>query len=875
MAQSVQAGSVSCGHDEIYEQFLESNPGYITKRNETDKLAAKFSGNEASAIALPDYITIPVVFHVLYNASNASTNVSDSELYLQLEKINQDFARLNSDTTNTFAVWKSIAADTKFRFCLAVTDPNGNPSNGITRTLTTKTQFNQNNNDVFDPATGGIQIWDPSSYLNIIVVPGVKNIAGKDVLGYAKMPAQAIPTQDGVIIKWTTTPSGLGGRTAVHQIGHYLGLYHLWGASGACTSTDYVSDTPVQYGPNSGCPSFPSISCSNGPNGDLFQNYMDNVSDNCMNLFTTGQKNRMRSFFNSGGVREPLLSSVKVSAPPAPLITSTKGYALCTGDSTVLTASSPGALNYLWSTGATSKSIVVKTAGTYTVTASNLIGTSGATQVTINISGCPAPTTGFTVTNITLTGAKVNWTTVPCAIQYSIQYRKTGTTAWTTKTAGSNIGYKTLNGLTAATQYDWRVKSICSLSPAVSSAYSAIQQFITKGTGTEITDYEYWFDNNYASKTVISTGGSIANFNLTGSLPTNNLSTGLHQFHIHFRTGNNKWSSVLSSYITKMPVTTGINKIKSYEYWFDNNYAAKISVNVTNQANYNLNTALATTGLDNGFHLFRIRFKDSRDSWSEVFSSYITKQPSGNAISAYEYWFDNNYAARNTVVVTSQQNFNLTGSLPTSGLSNGMHALHVRFKDAATWSAVYSQYVIKISQTAGNNKITNYEYWFDNDYPGKVSQAITPQSTFIFISSLSTSGLSIGNHDFHIRFKSSNKFWSVVLSQQFNKPVLRLTDENVSADLSNLKFNNDVEDYFVYPNPTTGTYTVIVNAIDDYDQCKLEIYNSLNQCVENRPVQLTKGINQFIGELTNLAPGIYFIRITAGNSFYNMKLVKD
>jgi hypothetical protein len=91
----------------------------------------------------------------------------------------------------------------------------------------------------------------------------------------------------------TASPPFHLGRTATHEVGHWLNLRHIWGDTEDCSGSDFVDDTPNAAGPNFGKPSFPSVSCTNGPNGDLFVNYMDYVDDDSMFMFTTQQVARM------------------------------------------------------------------------------------------------------------------------------------------------------------------------------------------------------------------------------------------------------------------------------------------------------------------------------------------------------------------------------------------------------------------------------------------------------------------------------------------------------------------------------------------------------------------------------------------------------
>ena len=160
-----------------------------------------------------------------------------------------------------------------------------------------------NGDPVMSSSSGGADPWDQDSYLNIWVCD-----LGSGLLGYASPPSSWPNPNDGVVIGYryfgntgTAQPPYHKGRTATHEIGHWLNLEHVWGAWGSC-GNDQVSDTPVQEMENYSCPSFPSTSIcsgqSNTPNGDMFMNYMDYTNDACMNLFTEGQKSRMIAAIN-------------------------------------------------------------------------------------------------------------------------------------------------------------------------------------------------------------------------------------------------------------------------------------------------------------------------------------------------------------------------------------------------------------------------------------------------------------------------------------------------------------------------------------------------------------------------------------------------
>ena len=235
-----------------------------------------------------------------------------------MDMLNASYRRLNADTTNTRQIFKSRAGDTRIQFVLADKDPNGNPTTGIIHKVTSKTSFEGNNypDQMKFSSQGGDDAWDRNNYLNI----WVSNFTGAStqIIGISQFPGGGAAT-DGCVILYGTiggenyhgTTQGYNlGRTLTHEVGHWLNLRHIWGDDvNLCTGSDYVSDTPNQADENYGCPGFPHISCSNGPNGDMFMNYMDYGDDNCLNMFTTGQGTRMVSTLN--GPRQSLKISTK------------------------------------------------------------------------------------------------------------------------------------------------------------------------------------------------------------------------------------------------------------------------------------------------------------------------------------------------------------------------------------------------------------------------------------------------------------------------------------------------------------------------------------------------------------------------------------
>lgn len=287
LSSSLFAQIERCGKDAKLLERLTENPELADVIDQQNKAIANYSINNKSRAV----ITIPVVIHVVYRTS--IQNISDNQVFSQITALNEDYRRLNADATNTPSVFSGV--DTEIEFCLATTDPNGNPTTGITRTQTNVFEIG-NTNRYYSDLLGGKNIWDRDRYLNIWVCD-----LGGLLLGFAYAPNTALAIYDGLAIDYrnfgtmgTAQAPYNKGRTATHEIGHWFNLEHLWGAGfGGCFSTDFVNDTPTQFEENYGCLNHPSPSCNNS--GDMFMNYMDYSDDACMNAFTLGQKNRMIS----------------------------------------------------------------------------------------------------------------------------------------------------------------------------------------------------------------------------------------------------------------------------------------------------------------------------------------------------------------------------------------------------------------------------------------------------------------------------------------------------------------------------------------------------------------------------------------------------
>lgn len=286
LATSEIAGKRGCFSDEHLKAQLKADPT-LAKRME------EFELKSAQAIAqgriVNGVLEIPVVVNVLYKTT--AENISLAQIQSQIDVLNKDFNATNSDYNTANNPYSSVRANVGIRFVL----------DQVIRKSTTKTSWGTN--DAMKKATqGGLNPTSPTTKLNIWVCT-----IGGGILGYAQFPGGASAT-DGVVLdgKYTGTtgtatyPFNLG-RTATHEVGHWMNLRHIWGD--ATCGSDLVSDTPTHNTANYGVPAVGHRSTCSGTPLEMYMNYMDYTDDRGMYMFSNGQKSRMLSIFAVGGSR--------------------------------------------------------------------------------------------------------------------------------------------------------------------------------------------------------------------------------------------------------------------------------------------------------------------------------------------------------------------------------------------------------------------------------------------------------------------------------------------------------------------------------------------------------------------------------------------
>ncbi|HJQ41072.1 MAG TPA: zinc metalloprotease [Thermoanaerobaculia bacterium] len=298
----------TCATSIMNHRLLEL-PEYRARRARIERFAR-------AAKAPSGIIDISVVVHIVMQDLSV---ISDAQVYNQIQVLNEDFQGLNSDLAQVPAPFQPAVGNPQIRFTLASVDPNGNPTTGITRTRALIEIFSSCNEGVKSVARGGVDPWDTTRYLNIWVCAVDDPIAGP-LLGYAQFPGGP-PETDGVVLSSSAFGRGFAsnnprfnlGRTATHECGHYFDVRHIWGDRVGCLGDDLVADTPQHEDANEGTPTFPRITCSNAPDGEMFMNYMDYVDDVAMFMFTKGQVDRMR--VSLAGPRVGLIPPQSAIAP--------------------------------------------------------------------------------------------------------------------------------------------------------------------------------------------------------------------------------------------------------------------------------------------------------------------------------------------------------------------------------------------------------------------------------------------------------------------------------------------------------------------------------------------------------------------------------
>jgi gliding motility-associated-like protein len=363
-------GSQFCAGEELMQQFLK-NAEHQNQHQLIEQQILRYMSSPAAlrSRSTSAIVTLPVVVHIIHNGG--SENISNAQVLQGIQDLNDAFANKGYYDPNS-------GVNTDIQFCLAQRDPNNQATNGITRDVSALTNMTMETDDI---NLKNINRWQPTCYINIWLVKEINsNSSGSGVAGYAYLPSAHGSTFDGIVeeARWFGS-SPANSSVTIHEMGHYLGLYHTF--NGDCTNNncltdgDHVCDTPPDQSRGAGCnPSANSCTTDTddpsvnnpfraiglggkGDVADMSDNYMDYSPFSCYSSFTQGQKDRMNFFIQN--TRKSLLACKSCETPcPAPVTAAftPRGQTIGVGSSLTFTNTSTNATSYKWKVGTTNYS---------------------------------------------------------------------------------------------------------------------------------------------------------------------------------------------------------------------------------------------------------------------------------------------------------------------------------------------------------------------------------------------------------------------------------------------------------------------------------------------------------------------------------------
>lgn len=869
LVQSIVAQRI-CGTTEAEDYIRQNDEKYDLRREQieifTNDFIAHYNGEERALV------TIPVVVHVVWNTS--AENISDAQIQSQIDVMNADFRKLNADVNNTPSAFAGLAADANIEFCLASVDPSGNATSGITRTQTSTTAFGTND-QVKSSSTGGVNAWPRDQYLNIWVC----DISG-GILGYAQFPGGSAST-DGVVIDYqyfgtigTATAPFNKGRTATHEVGHWLNLYHIWGDDGTgCSGSDQVSDTPNAGGPNYGCPSFPNITCSNGPNGDMFMNYMDYTDDACMYMFSSGQATRMQALFANGGFRASLLTSPGCGA----------GTPTCSTPSGLNAASISNNAALLSWNGASGATFNLRYRNVGASNWTNVNGLSNASYALSGLSTCTAYEWSVqAVCDASLSSSfsgNNTFTTTGCAATYCASSGNSTADEWINRvvlntinnTSGNNGGYA--NFISIST----------SLNAGSSYAFSGTPGF-SASTYTEY--WRVWIDFNDdadfddAGELVYSSAGSSTTVNGTIAI-SSSANLGAHRMRVSMRYGS-------------APTTCG-----TFSYGEVEDYTVNI---VEGAAPCNTPTGLAVSGVGqnaataswtavSGAVSYNFEYKASSATTWFLFSTTSTSVAlSGLSASTTYNTRVSTVCAAGTSAASSQVNFTTTAppasctdSYETNNTSGQAKSISVNTNISAKigtatdvdwfkFSTTNSQRNIKIDLT---NLPLDYDVVLYN--PSGVQVGISQNAGTAAESIVYNNGprgtYKVKIYGYNGAFDASACY---TLRANRSGSTFREGEEIQEEELVQLESVDPIvglSEINAYPNPTSDNLDITFESAND-GMAVVQVYDLIGKLVYQTNMNLYVGFNKTNIDMSAYSNGTYMLVISNGEHVVTSRVVK-
>ncbi|UII32351.1 GEVED domain-containing protein [Fulvivirga ulvae] len=823
-----QVGPIrTCSAHEILEK-QNKDPEIAAKRRQIEQHTREFlqKRNVGMAQGRTGVLTIPVIVHVIY--SNSQENISNAQIQSQIDVLNEDFRKLNSDVSGVPSEF--TATDMQIQFTLAK----------VTRKSSTRTSWGTND-AMKKSSQGGVDPIDPAHNMNMWIC----NI-GNDILGYAQFPGGPAAT-DGVVFSpqfcgsidkqpagetfYLSAPFNKG-RTATHEVGHYLNLRHIWG-DGNCSVDDFVADTPTAAAPNYNCPGYPSKSCSSngGFTSDMFMNYMDYVDDACMFMFTAGQKARVDAVLDPGGARDELgtISGGCSLAAPAGLASSNVGNTSFTLSWNAVS----GAVSYDVSVGG-SVTTVSGTSRTFTGLAE---GTAYACQVRANCSsGSGAYSSPITVTT---TGS--NCSAGPVTLTLVLD-NYPAETSWTVTSGGSTVasgsGYST-SGATVTETFN-----------VVAGAYTfTINDSYGDGICCSHGNGSYTLRD--ANNNVIATGGDFdtsesVNYCTEGSGADTQAPTAP--------------GSLTASGVTQTSTTV------SWSASSDNVGVTGYDVYVNGSLNGSTtSTSRTITGLAAGTtYTIAVRAKDAAGNESSASSVSVT------TLSDNITYCDSKGNNTNDEWIQRVQ----IGSINNNSGSNSGYA---DFTSLSTSVNKGSSYTITITPAwAGTAYNEAYSVWIDYNQDGDFTDSGEQVYSRSNTTSSSVSGsftIPSGVLSGATRMRVSMKYNAVPTScETFTYGEVEDYTIVVGGSARSVQAV-DMSDMGLFPNPAFTHTTVHFSVTGEVQDVDLSIFDAMGRSVYKQTIAQVSGSHDETIDISGLQKGLYHVVISGENISQTSKLL--
>ncbi len=357
----------------------------------------------------------------------------------------------------------------------------------------------------------------------------------------------------------------------------------------------------------------------------------------------------------------------------------------------------------------------------------------------------------------------------------------------------------------------------------------------------KLVAYEYWYNNDYTGVQEVAVTPS-GQHNLTTAFDVSLLSDGINVLNLRYRDENGIYSSTLSRLFYKnTQMQTPGNQLTGYEYWFNDDHANVQQVSITPAEQYELVAGIDVSGLHDGINILNIRYTDQNGIYSSTLSKAFYKNTSlytqDNELTAYEFWFNDNYDDVQVVNISPAGQDNLITSIDVSGLNNGINILNIRYRDInGTCSSTLSKSFYKTGEQISSNRIFGYRYWFDDDFENAADITLDPPAEQLILEAdIDLTHIPKGEHIINFQFRDSLNVWSAVNTDTVVKlsypvaafdytsladcdsTVIGFTDLSIDGDEYLWDFGNGDTDTLagpVYTYYEPGDYTVSMTVTD-------------------------------------------------------------